>query len=402
METTPHYRYFCGIDVAKEKHVAVVMDRDGQTVVKATSFANDQQGYQRLLARLKETAPAGAFLIGMEATGHYWYSLHDFLVRHGYCAVVLNPLQTAQQARQAIRKCKTDKQDAGHIATLLRTGQYKPALVPGALALTCRQLTRIRYHLIGQTTRLKQLVWSRLQPVWPEYEHLFADPFCATSRALLQQAPTPAALLSLESQTLAEIIQKVSRGKYGFEQARQVCRSAETSVGITRGRESFGLGIQLLLQQQEAFQPVRERLEAEIEKLATQLPAYLSTLPGASPLSLVSLYGEVDPIETFADPSQLVAFAGLDPRVFQTGAYDAPRRQISKRGSPFLRRTLWHMAHRAVYQEGNLRTFWLRKRAQQKHHLAAVTAVAGKLCHIVWRIMTDRRDYIPTGYNPKA
>jgi hypothetical protein len=52
------------------------------------------------------------------------------------------------------------------------------------------------------------------------------------------------------------------------------------------------------------------------------------------------------------------------------------------------------MAYRAIYQEGDLRQFWLRKRAQQKHHLAVVTAVAGKLCHIIWRIMTDKRDYV--------
>ena len=68
---------------------------------------------------------------------------------------------------------------------------------------------------------------------------------------------------------------------------------------------------------------------------------------------------------------------------------------MSKRGSPFLRQTLWQMAYRAIYQEGDLRQFWLRKRTQKTHQLAAVTAVAGKLCHIIWRIMTDERDYIP-------
>ena len=121
-----------------------------------------------------------------------------------------------------------------------------------------------------------------------------------------------------------------------------------------------------------------------------------------SPVNIVSLYGEVDPIETFGKPSQLVAFAGLDAAVFQTGQYHAPQRHISKRGSPFLRKTLWQMAYRAAYQEGDLRDFWLKKKGQNKHQLVAVTAVARKLCHVVWRIMTDRRDYIPKGYNPKS
>jgi transposase len=89
----------------------------------------------------------------------------------------------------------------------------------------------------------------------------------------------------------------------------------------------------------------------------------------------------------------------LDATVFQTGQYDNPRRHISKRGSPFLRRTLWLMAYRAAYQEGDLREYWLKKKAQNKHHLVAVTAVARKLCHVVWRIMTDQRDYLPDRQN---
>ena len=118
-------------------------------------------------------------------------------------------------------------------------------------------------------------------------------------------------------------------------------------------------------------------------------------MPGVSRISAVSLFGETDPIAAFDSGSQLVAFAGLDTTVFQTGQYEAPRRRISKRGSPFLRHTLWAMAHRACYQEGDLRDYWLRRRGEGLHHLATVTATALKLCHVTWRILTDRRDYLP-------
>ena len=93
----------------------------------------------------------------------------------------------------------------------------------------------------------------------------------------------------------------------------------------------------------------------------------------------------------------MVAFAGLDLSVYKSGNYDAPHRHITKRGSPFLRHTLWAMAYQAVYREGDLRDYWLRKRAQGLKHKAAVTAVAIKLAHITWRILTDKRDYLPQG-----
>lgn len=386
---------FCGVDVAKNKHVACILDRDGQFVSRSQSFGNDAKGYELFLERLKNAGGPNQILTAMEATGHYWYSLHDFLARQGYPVVVLNPIQTAQQARKGIRKCQTDKIDARHIATLVKNGEHRPALVPGELATTCRQLTRLRYTLIHQTARIKQTLWSRLHPVWPEFESLFKDPLGKTGRKLLMHAPTPVDVLSLPEQEVVELLQKTSRGKFGSAQAAKVRQAAAQTVGMHRGQEGAHIGIRSLLTQIEALRPIREQLEAEITALADRLPTYIFTLPGADPLKAVSLFGETDPVETFRTPSQLVAFAGLDLVVSESGEYKAPHRHISKRGSPFLRRTLWGMTMRSLQREGDLRSYWLRKRREGLHHLAAVTATAIKLCHATWRILTDRRDYLP-------
>ena len=400
MSPPKRYTRFGGIDVAKNRHMVCLLDRDGQYLLRPKTFTNDAEGYQNLLNALKNAGRANTILVGMEATGHYWYGLHDFLVRQGYTVAVLNPIQTALQAKKAIRKCKTDKADAFHIASLLKNGDYKPALVPGELAMTARQLTRLRYHLIGTTTRIKQRLRSKLHPVWPEYETLLANPFCQTGKSLWRLAPTPQDVLVVPSEQLADLIRRTSRGKYDQKLAQGVRQAAEHSVGLHRGLEGFRASIRILLDQLEALEPIRTRLEQHIRRLAEQLPDYLLTLPGADPIRAVSLYGEVDPIQTFTAPSQLVAFAGLDPAVFQTGTYDAPRRAIAKRGSPYLRRTLWGMAHRAIYLEGDLRDYWLRKRGQGKHHLAAVTAAAAKLARIAWRILTDKRPYDPNRNHP--
>jgi len=398
MSKNKRYIRFCGIDIAKNKHVLCIIDRDGQTIVPSRSFANDSQSYQRLLECLKDTGKASSILIAMEATGHYWYSLHDFLTRNGYQVVVLNPIQTAMQAKKGIRKCKTDKIDAFHIAMLIKNGEYKAALVPGELGMTCRQLTRLRYSLIGQGAKLKQLVWAKLHPVWPEFEGLFANAFCATGRKLLTIAPTPADVLNLGQTELAELIRRTSRGKYGQAQAKKVWHAATNSAGMQRGLEGTRISIRTLVSQIETIMPIRQKLEEDIRELAAQLPGYLFTLPGIDPIRAVSIFGETDPIKNFKNPAKIVAFAGLDLTVYKSGNYDAPHRHISKRGSPFLRHTLWAMAFQAIYREGDLRTYWLKKRGDGLKHKAAVTAVAIKLCHITWRILTDKRDYLPEGY----
>lgn len=224
---------------------------------------------------------------------------------------------------------------------------------------------------------------------------MFATPFCKTGRTLLNKAPTPADVLALPREDLIDLISTTSRGKFGTVQAGKIRQAAENSVGTHRGLPATRVAIRLLLAHLDVLKPIREQLESEIETLAGRLPDYLATLPGACPISMVSLFGETDPIEAFGSPAQLIAFAGLDLVVSQSGEYQAPRRHISKRGSPFLRHTLWVMAHRACYQEGDLRDYWLRRKSQGLSHLAAVTAVAVKLCPIVWRIMTDRRNYLP-------
>jgi transposase len=395
--TRKPYTRFCGIDVAKNKHVACVLDRDGQFVVRSQSFDNSAEGYQRLLQRLHEACPGRRPLIGMEATGYFWYALRDFLVARGYEVVVINPIQTRQEAKKGIRKRKTDKIDARHIANLIKNSDHRPALIPGDFAMTCRQLTRLAYRTGNTVTRLKLQFRSRLGPVWPEYETLFRHPFGKTSRRLLQTAPTPDDVRTLDRAALVELLQKTSRGRFGPDLADRIRDSASSTIGTRRGIEGARLGIPSLIAQIESMMALRDQLKADVGLLTDRLPPYIFTLPGITEFTAVSLFGETDPITAFASPSKLVAFAGLDTNVFQTGDYTGKnlRRKISKRGSPFLRHTLWSTAHRACSQEGDLRDYCLRRRRQGLHYLAAVTATALKLCHVVWRVLTDQRDYVP-------
>jgi transposase len=393
---------FCGIDIGKARHSACVINADGDVLIRL-SFTNDHAGFGRLRQRLDETRQDVPLLIGMEATGHYWYALHEHLTtilptrpdQQGHRLVVLNPLQTADQSRKHIRKVKTDVKDAHTIARLMKNGDFRASVIPGELATTCRQLTRLCYALGRQRTRLRQLVLTTLEWLWPEFEAHFSDPLCATGLAVLRLAPSPQALLKVDLPTLTTVVKKASRGQLNEDLARRLLESARTSVGMRRGSDGAVQAIHILLMQLEAGEPALQQLYDKIKAIAATLPACLMTLPGVSSVSAVSLFGETDPISTFSRPDQLVAFAGLDPAVFQTGQYDAPHRHISKRGSPHLRRTLWLMAVAAIMQPGPLRDYYKRRRADGKHHLSAVTAVALKLCRITWRVMTDQRDYTP-------
>ena len=107
------YTRFCGIDVAKRKHVACVIDRRDESLVRSQSFNNDAHGYQTLLNRLKEAGRRSQILIGMEATDHYWYALRDYWLRrrgqglHHLAAVTA----TAIKLCHVVWRILTDRRD---------------------------------------------------------------------------------------------------------------------------------------------------------------------------------------------------------------------------------------------------------------------------------------------------
>src|SRR5690625_6717847 len=68
---------------------------------------------------------------------------------------------------------------------------------------------------------------------------------------------------------------------------------------------------------------------------------YLKTITGISDVTACVILGEIGSIQRFERPEQLVAFAGLDASVHQSGDFNGSKTRLSKRGSPYLRRAIW-------------------------------------------------------------
>lgn len=87
--------FYLGIDIAKHKHYASIIDQTGKPITKPFSFQNHKEGGQALLNWMYQYIESPTeILIGMEATGHYWLAVYSFLLDHGFSFVVLNPIQT--------------------------------------------------------------------------------------------------------------------------------------------------------------------------------------------------------------------------------------------------------------------------------------------------------------------
>lgn len=150
----PGGRNVAGIDVGKKKHAAAGVKAGGEDSGPTIFFENNRAGIDRLEELV--LGPLGGpkkVLVAMEATGHYWMPLYFELVRRGYEAVVLNPIQTRGKFRTRIRKTKTDKLDARSIAHFVFSGDALAARIPDEKTLELRLLTRHRAPAHGHDRR---------------------------------------------------------------------------------------------------------------------------------------------------------------------------------------------------------------------------------------------------------
>ena len=71
-------------------------------------------------------------------------------------------------------------------------------------------------------SNIKRKIIALLDQIFPEYEKLFSDTFGVTSMELLSNYTTPEQILSVDSTTLAKLLSKASRGKFGIDKANQI------------------------------------------------------------------------------------------------------------------------------------------------------------------------------------
>ena len=244
--------FYCGIDIAKYKHEATVIDEAGTALPDSISFANSKEGCEKLLALFERLGVSNdGLLIGMEATGHYWLSVYGYLLEQGFEIKVINPIQSEAFRKMYIRQTKNDRKDSFIIAQIMRFGQFSTTSLSEETIVALRQLSRYRLALVDTCGDCKRRVIALLDQVFPEYDALFSDTFGVTSKEVLSQYPTPEDLLTVSTRKLSNLLEKTSHGRLGKEKAEQLKAAAANSFGVSFARDAFAFQIRQLVEQME-------------------------------------------------------------------------------------------------------------------------------------------------------
>lgn len=383
---------YVGIDIAKLNHFASAISSDGEVLIEPFKFTNDGDGFHLLISKL-ESFEQNNIIIGLESTAHYGDNLVRYLVANSFKVCVLNPIKTSTMRKNNIRKTKTDKVDTYIIAkTLMMQDSLRFITFYDLDLMDLKTLGRFRQKTIKQRTRLKIQLTSYVDQVFPELQYFFKSGLHQKSvYALLKEAPTPQDIASMHMTHLAHLLEVSSHGHFNKEKAKELRVLAQKSIGTS----DSALSIQIThsIAQIELLDSQLNRVESEMTDIMKFHDSVIMTIPGIGYINGGMILGEIGDIHRFSSPNKLLAFAGLDPSVYQSGNFSAKHTRMSKRGSRVLRYALMNAAHNVVKNNATFKTYYDTKMAEGRTHYNALGHCAGKLVRIIWKMLNDEIEF---------
>jgi transposase len=390
--------YIVGIDIGKNHHEASIVSPEGKQIGRSLRFATTHKGADSLMSFIFKNIGNSPCVFGMEATGHYWYPIYSFLKAKGYTIYVINPIQSDSLRKMYIRQTKNDSIDSFLIAEVIRFGQFGTTSMADENILAMRQLCRYRDSVISSRTEIKLRIGTIMEQIFPEYEKQFSSLWVSTSMGILEKYLTPENIENAPIDELFEIIKDKSHNRLTRTKAISIKEAAADTFGIKIAQDAFSFQLKQLIDRMNFLDKQIEALDCQILEYYEKFDCYLHTIPGIGMIAAATILAEIGDINRFKSSSALVAFAGIDPTVRQSGEFSSTHNHMSKRGSPYLRHAIFLAATTCSFHNSPLNAYYKKKRDQGKHHLTATGAVARKLTTVIYAVLRDSKPYEPKSF----
>ncbi|MBQ9071950.1 MAG: IS110 family transposase [Bacilli bacterium] len=376
--------YFVGIDISKYKHDCFITTETGEVIEENLSFQNTNEGLNQLLNLLKSLDHSKQIRIGFEATGHYGMNLKLFLEKNGYSFMEFNPNLVKQFIKsQTLRKTKTDKKDAIWITKYLISVDYKPHPQQFYHKFTLKSLSRKRDKLVFQRSYYLVQITNILDLIFPEFKPLFDNNFSVTSLYILSKYKTVDKIKNMKDY---DSIRKVSMGKFSYSKFLKIKDAAKNTIGCSDNFLEFDLENMI-----ELYNNINNKIKFYDDKIIDiikELDPPTLSIKGIGYISCAGIISEFGDISRFKSPDAMVAFAGIEPSISESGIESHTGKMV-KHGSGHLRYHLLNAAEMIFMHEPIFTEFYYKKRNEGKTHRVALSHVAKKLVRIIYKLESE-------------
>ena len=381
--------YYVGIDISKYKHDFCIISNTGQVIVENYSFENNKKGFQELLEMLKPYNKSEVH-IAFEATGHYSLNLELFLIDQGFSFMKMNPLVIHQFLKaRSLRRTKTDKADALSIVQYLMSVPYKPNSNLLYNIYSLKSLCRTRELLIKERSKFAVLLTNELDKSFPEVKPFFNNNISSTLLYILEKYKNTSHIALMKDY---DSIRKVSHGKFSYVKFAKLKELAKNSIGYHN--ENSDLLIYTYIQIYNNFNDKINPIDKQISTIIKELNPRMLTIPGIGELSAASILAEYGDIKNFSSPAKMLAFAGLEPSVIESGTLSSNGKMV-KHGSGHLRYSIMNTAMIILRYSPTFYDYYLKKRSEGKCHRVALSHVCKKLIRVIYSLEKYNIDFNP-------
>ena len=392
-----------GIDIGKETHFARAFDYRGIELTKLLKFSNTAEGFELLERWMRDTCrqqEKTEVIVGLEPTGHYWFTLGDHLKRQGHKLAIVNPFHVKRTKELDDNSpTKNDRKDPKTIAMLVKDGRYREVYIPEDIYQELREAVEERERLQKQLIAIHNRVIRWLDIRFPEFTEVFKKWTGKTALLTLQTFPTPAKVLETGAEEILATWRTVVKRSIGIKKAQALVKAASKSIGRTTGQVASETSLQNLLAEYELYHAQHERLKQLVQELLLQIPNAVKLLgiKGVGLITAATFVGETGDIHRFEHPRQIQKLAGCNLVENSSGKHKG-KTTISRRGRKRLRRGLFMTMIAILGKNPEFRELHHRNLTREKNPLnkmQSIIALCGKLIRVFYSILKNGVDYNP-------
>lgn len=386
-----------GIDIGKNKHTFSIIDKGtGEILSNPSVFDNNQTGFMFLIEKLNSYAKS-ELLIGMEDTGHYHFALLKYLLDNRYTVALINPTTTDLTRKIQGGITKNDTLDSITICDVISSNQrkkpYRITKVNRFDLYEQKQLTRHHHNLKEELNTYKNRLQKCIDIVFPEFNSLFNSKYGIVYMSVLKTFSSANAIANADIRSIRKCFEVKGRGGRISLSAEHLKTAAKVSIGIPSIAEE--IQIRHLVCQIELLEKQLSEIDKRIEEFSAKNNSAILSIPGISHFSGTSILAELGDVCNYQKSSQIIKFAGVAPYHYQSSQFTAQHTAITKKGSRYLRKTLYQIIVPVIYNNVVFRAYYNKKLAEGKGHRCAQGHCIRKLLRVIFHLLTTGQQFCP-------
>ena len=283
----------------------------------------------------------------LEDTGHYHLPVVTLLVEKGIFTCCVNALRMKKFCSQSIRRAKTDKIDAVHIAQFGLTywDELSPVKPPENVYRELKLLARQYYQTVSMLVKAKVNLSNLLDQTMPGIKNLMND--SSGNHKLtdfVKRYYHYSHILEMGEKRFTSDYCKWAK-KQGYRVyerlASEILAVAQNGIPVLPNSPVTKAVVVEAVRVLHEIEISRDTILAQMQELAKSLPEFsvIKEMPCIGDTLAPRIIAEIGDIRRFKNKHSLIAYAGIDAPPYQSGAFNATERHISKRGNSYLRKT---------------------------------------------------------------